>query len=271
MQLPYPVIAKNISYRRGFRNIIANISLVLKKSEFAGLIGGSGSGKTTLLTCLNGFRTPTRGKVVLCGLSSGERKRLRSRIGYVPQEDIVHRTLTVERALFYSAMLRRPGMNAAEAGKKVDETLAALDLADRRRHKIGSLSGGQRKRVNIGVELMHSPSLFFLDEPSAGLDPGLERQLMRHLRNMSRQGRTVLVTTHLMQHIDLFDVLGLIHRGRLVYFGPASEIRSFFGVGEMVELFDRIGNADPDRLFSRFAGSALYRRFLMQRLRESRP
>ena len=106
MLIDYPIVANNITYKAGFKKIIENMSLVLEKNEFVGLIGGSGSGKTTLLTCLNGYRQPDEGSVILNGIPGKEKEKIRHLIGYVPQDDIVHRTLTVERALYYSYLLR---------------------------------------------------------------------------------------------------------------------------------------------------------------------
>ena len=181
MLTTYPIIARNISYHAGFKKIIDKITLVLKKTEFVGMIGGSGSGKTTLLTCLNGYNQPSRGTVFLNGIESGEREKIRHLIGYVPQDDIVHKTLQVERALCFAYRLRSGEDEGNKVDEKVRRVLEVLDLAEHKNKKISSLSGGQRKRVNIALELLHSPELFFLDEPTAGLDPGLERQLMRLL------------------------------------------------------------------------------------------
>jgi ABC-type multidrug transport system ATPase subunit len=270
MLIDYPIVARNITYKAGFKKILENISLVLKKSEFVGLIGGSGSGKTTLLNCLNGYRQPDEGSVVLNGISSNERQKLRHLIGYVPQDDIVHKTLTVESALTYACLLRLGDGEADEKKIKyrIDKILYQLDLREHKHKKIKSLSGGQRKRVSIGVELLHSPALFFLDEPTAGLDPGLERQLMRLLAKLAEENRLIVITTHLMQNVNLFDVLIFIHKGNLVYFGPSSEITAFFKVGDMVELFEKVMPMDPLALRNEFAGSSLSRDFLSPRLRE---
>ena len=265
----YPVRARHLTVRVGWRKtLIADISLAVKQNELMGLIGGSGSGKTTLLTCLNGFRRPSEGSVTLNGVP-GDRADLAFRrlIGYVPQDDVVHRTLTAERALHYAARLRLPPDTPAEKiDFRVGKILYQLDLRNHGGTKIGRLSGGQRKRVNIGVELIHRPRLLFLDEPTAGLDPGLERGMMRLLSEMAKRGRTVVMTTHLMQHAHLFDVLAFIHGGRLAYFGPSDEITDFFGVRDLIELFEATSRADPLALQNRYRGSAHYRRHLEPRL-----
>ena len=269
MLIDYPLVANNITCKAGFKTIIENISLVLAKNEFVGLIGGSGSGKTTLLTCLNGYRQPHEGSVLLNGIPVGEKEKIRHLIGYVPQEDIIHKTLTVERALYYAYQLRLEdaGEDDRKIAYQVDKILYQLDLREHKHKKIRSLSGGQRKRVSIGVELLHSPELFFLDEPTAGLDPGLERQLMRLLATLADKNRLVVVTTHLMQNAALFDVLIFIHRGSMIYFGPGREITGFFQVDDMVDLFEKITPMDPLVLRRRFANSSLRREFLTPRQR----
>lgn len=271
MLADFPLIARGLSCKAGLKTIISDVSLALKKNEFVGLIGGSGSGKSTLLTCLNGFREPGAGEVIINGIPRQQSSRIRHLIGYVPQDDLVHRTLTVERALYYACLLRLDeAMTEDRIEYRVQKTIYRLGLRDHRKKRIRSLSGGQRKRVSIGVELLHSPPLFFLDEPTAGLDPRLERQLMTLLKSLSEQERLVVLTTHLMQNVSLFDVLIFIHGGHLVYFGPSTEITAYFHAADMVEVFDRVIPADPAVLRKRFAGSSLNRDFLEPRMRESR-
>ena len=263
----YPVIAKSISFNAGLKHIIQDVSLVLEKNEFAGMIGGSGSGKTTLLTCLSGIRELSGGRLLLNGISGKEKDKFRSLIGYVPQDDIVHKTLSVERALYYSFLLRvGDDVEREKIDYTVKKVLYHLDLTEHRNKKISSLSGGQRKRVNIGVELLHSPPLFFLDEPTAGLDPGLERQLMKMLAKMARQDRVIVLTTHLMQNVRLFDVLVFVHKGRMIYCGPSEHVTAYFKVDDLVDLFEKISRIDPERLQGAFLRSEVYRTFLAPRL-----
>lgn len=261
--IPQPVVVKKLFYQQNGKTILDDISFVLQKNEFVGLIGGSGSGKTSLIKCLLGLKEASSGRVFMSGLSA-------DKLGYVPQEDIVHPTLTVQSALKYSFLLR-----VKEAGvspeERVETVLRQLDLWDHRFKKISNLSGGQRKRVNIGVELLHSPELFFLDEPTAGLDPSLEYQLMKLMKSLSDENRLVLVTTHVMQHIEWFDILIFIHKGQLVYFGPPGEILRFFGSDNIFELFEKVGASQPGIWKMKFRESPLHEQFIAARLRGVSP
>jgi ABC transport system ATP-binding/permease protein len=266
MLTQFPIVAHEITYSSGFKTILKEVSLAFKRGEFVGFIGGSGSGKTTLMTCLNGYSSPSTGKVFLNGTDSRRKKNIRHLIGYVPQDDIIHKTLKVEHALRYAYRLRSGEDQAEKVDEVVKSVLEIIDLTEHRNKKIASLSGGQRKRVNIALELLHSPSLFFLDEPTAGLDPGLERQLMKFLADLANENRVVVLTTHLMQNILLFDVLVYIHKGYMIYMGPAEEIAPLFRVADIVDLFDKINKADPSMMRDRYLKSSVYKQFLLPRL-----
>ena len=209
------------------QTILQDISLTIGPGCFVAVIGPSGSGKSTLLSVLSGMRVATEGDVLLNGgdLHRGF-ENLKARLGFVPQDDIVHRELTVAESLGYTARLRLPrGTPAAERNKRIADVLATLELTERRDLPIQRLSGGQRKRVSIATELLTEPSLIFLDEPTSGLDPGLEEALMLLLRELSYKGKTIVLVTHTLDHIDLCDSVALVMDGRLAFFGPAAEAR----------------------------------------------
>jgi ABC-type multidrug transport system ATPase subunit len=172
----------------------------------------------------------------------------------VPQDDIVHGSLTVDKALLYSARLR---LTDNTAGPAVEEIVAQLDLAERRKTRIERLSGGQRKRVSIGVELLTKPAVLLLDEPTAGLDPALEEQFMELCRTLARQARTVLMTTHVMQSLDRLDLVVVMCAGRLVYFGPPGQAAGFFGVGHLNDIYRQLTKDAAEGLAARYAASPL--------------
>ncbi len=259
------VSARALSKQAGTTTLLDRLTFTLQPGEFVGLIGPSGAGKTTLLDALNGLRPATSGDVLLNDQSLYEEYGcLKQNIGYVPKEDIIHRDLTINQALTYAARLRLPtDMNADELNHIIDDTLEALDLTHRRDVVIGMLSGGQRKRVSVGVELLSRPGVLFLDEPTSGLDPGTESKLMKLFRRLADQGRTVVCTTHVMENIDLFHkIVILAPGGRLAYFGPPQEARGFFGIDKFCDLYDRMEEQTPEEWKSQFKKSKQYRELI---------
>lgn len=213
-------------------NILQDISLAFKPKEFIVVVGQSGGGKSTLVDAISGYRPATHGKVIVNKTIDvyKEFDAIRSTIGYVPQKDIIHMELTVFQALDYAAQLRMPAdTTAAERLKRVEEVMDDLDLKHRRDTQISRLSGGQQKRVSIGVELLTKPGLFFLDEPTSGLDPGMETELMRLMRRLADQGRTIVMITHATKNVMLADkVVFLARGGYLAWFGPPEEALAYF-------------------------------------------
>ena len=212
-------------------NLLKDIGLSIEPMEFVALVGMSGAGKTTLLNALSGYWPASDGQVMVNGVNLYENYDFfRNDIGYVPQKDIVHAELTPAAALEYVARLRLPpDINPEERYKLVDEALDNLDLTERRDVPISKLSGGQLKRVSIGVELLTKPRLFFLDEPTSGLDPGTEYEMMKLLRRLADQGRTVMLVTHATKNVMLCDkVIFLARGGYLAYFGPPEKGLEYF-------------------------------------------
>ncbi|MCK9485563.1 MAG: ATP-binding cassette domain-containing protein [Dehalococcoidia bacterium] len=213
------------------QTILDDVSLHILPRQFVVLVGLSGAGKSTLLNALAGTQPAGAGEVLVDGVPLYEqRERFRSAIGYVPQRDIVHMDLTPFEALDYAARLRLPaGTSASERHERVEGVLADLGMSARRDVRISQLSGGQIKRVSIGVELISQPQLLFLDEPTSGLDPVTETELMQLLRRLSDQGRTVVVITHATKNVMLADrVIFMVPGGRLAWYGPPAEALGYF-------------------------------------------
>ncbi len=213
------------------QTILDDVSLHILPRQFVVLVGLSGSGKSTLLNALSGTHPADSGEVLVDGVPLyEERERFRSAIGFVPQRDIVHMDLTPFEALDYAARLRLPaGTSEADRHARVDSVLADLGMTERRDVRISRLSGGQIKRVSIGVELISQPQLLFLDEPTSGLDPVTETELMQLLRRLSDQGRTVVVITHATKNVMLADrVIFMVPGGRMAWFGPPADALTYF-------------------------------------------
>jgi ABC transport system ATP-binding/permease protein len=230
--------------------ILNRAGFVAEPGQFIGILGPSGAGKTTLLDALSGLRPAESGKVQFDQTDLYKNLgQLRSLFGYVPQDDIVHSDLTVTEALTFAARLRLPaGTPRTEIVKLVEHTIASLGLADRVNLKIGRLSGGQRKRVSVGVELLSRPPLLFLDEPTSGLDPLAEFRLMELLRRLADTGCTVICTTHVMENVYLMDQIAIISDGRVAFQGPPDEARAKFGVARLSLLYDALQSIDSKNL-----------------------
>jgi ABC-type multidrug transport system ATPase subunit/ABC-type multidrug transport system permease subunit len=229
--------------------LLDHVSFPLGEKCLVAIIGPSGSGKSTLLRALTGLRPADQGTVSYDGRDLyRDYSELRSRIGLVPQDDILHTQLTVRRALIYAAELRFPDDTRQHERKaRVDEVLKELGLDHRRDNKISSLSGGQRKRVSVALELLTKPSLLFLDEPTSGLDPGLDKSVMQMLRGLADDGRTVAVVTHSVANLDICDrLLVMAPGGRIAFFGPPKEALPFLGFDDWADVFQAFDDPSID-------------------------
>ncbi|MEU9187170.1 FHA domain-containing protein [Streptomyces sp. NPDC048484] len=230
-----------VAVDRGRKTLLDRVSFPVGEKCLLAVVGPSGAGKSTLLNALTGQRPADRGTVLYDGRDLyHDYAELRHRIGLVPQDDILHAQLTVRRALTYAAELRFPQDTAkAERRARVDEVIRELGLGQRAGQAIHSLSGGQRKRVSVALELLTKPSLLFLDEPTSGLDPGMDRSVMHMLRGLADDGRTVVVVTHSVLSLDVCDrLLVLAPGGKVAYYGPPDETLAFFGYEQWPEAFE---------------------------------
>ncbi len=212
------------------------------------------------MDAINGRRPATTGQVLVNGEDFYQSYRYYRRvIGYVPQQDIVHATLTVEQAFQFTARLRLPpDTSEVERGRIVDEVIARMGLTERRHTLISHLSGGQLKRVSLGAELIADPGLLFLDEATSGLDAGTEAKMMRLFREVANEGKTVVCITHNVENIGLCDRVVVLARGKLVYYGPPGELPGFFGVSSVSEVYDRIESRPPEEWAQRYRASRFY-------------
>lgn len=250
-----------VSQRAAGQQTLSGISLTVRAGELVAIAGSSGAGKTMLVETLAGLRRPAAGTVEYDGVDCHQNlAAVRTLLGYVPQDDIIHRELSVRRTLRYAARLRLPaGSGPAAVDAAVSRVLGLLGLADRAEIAVGSLSGGERKRVSIGVELLVAPRLFFLDEPTSGLDPATGAGLMRLLRRLADEGTTVVLTTHAAADLDMCDeVVFLARSGCLAFAGPPQQARAHFGTERLEDVYDLMeaGAADdpaasPDAAISR--------------------
>lgn len=226
----------------GTIRLLDDVGLTIQPNEFVGLLGPSGAGKSTLMDALNGMRPASSGFVLINNLDLYRHlDSLKQSIGYVPQEDIIHRELTVYRTLYYVARLRLSrDVSGREVDQIVNEVMDVTGLSERRDVPVGQLSGGQRKRVSIAVELITKPSIIFLDEPTSGLDPATEEKIMKLFRQIAESGRTVILTTHAMENVRLFDKIVVLMRGKLVFYGTPQEALLHVKADSFKDLYDKL-------------------------------
>jgi ABC-2 type transport system ATP-binding protein len=207
------VTVRDLDVRRGGKRVLPGISLAVHRGVVTGLLGPSGSGKTTLMRAIVGVQIVASGEVTVLGQRAGT-PALRRRVAYVTQAPSVYGDLTVEENLEYFA--RVLGAPAA----RIDETIAGIGLEEQTKQVVRTLSGGERSRASLAVALLGDPEVLVLDEPTVGLDPLLRTELWRRFHALAEEGRTVLVSTHVMDEAQRCDELILMREGRIVASGP---------------------------------------------------
>ncbi|WP_069163693.1 FHA domain-containing protein [Nocardia altamirensis] len=238
----------------GNKQLLVDVNMQANRGTLTALIGPSGAGKSTLSRLIAGTTRPSGGVVTFEGRNlHAEYEALRSRIGMVPQDDVLHRQLTVRQALGYAAELRLPPDNSkADRQQVIDGVLRELSLTEHADTRVDRLSGGQRKRASVALELLTGPSLLILDEPTSGLDPALDRQVMVMLRELADAGRVVIVVTHSVAHLDMCDqVLLLAPGGKTAYCGNPAGVGGTLGTSDWAEIFADVA-ANPDQAFAAY-------------------
>ena len=238
----------------GNRTLLERVSFSVNPATLTAVIGPSGSGKSTLLNVIAGGSRPDSGAVLFEAHDvHAEYASMRTRIGMVPQDDVVHRQLTINQALGYATELRMPPDTTKEDRQRVvAQVLEELELTPHADTRIDKLSGGQRKRASVALELLTGPSLLVLDEPTTGLDPALDQLVMKMLRQLADAGRVVVVVTHSLAYLDVCDqVLLLGPGGKTAFCGPPGELAPAMGTTDWADIFTDI-SADPDAAQKRF-------------------
>ncbi len=259
------------------RALLDRVTMSIFPGELVGMLGPSGAGKSTLLMSVLGLLRPTSGGVLVNGRPLQQQyESFRTNVGYVPQDDIVHPQLTVREALWYACKLRLPPMPEADLQESIERTLKQVGLFEQRDLQIGSaeekvLSGGQRRRVNLAVELVTDPSLLILDEPTSGLSWTDAADVVATLRRLADDGRTIVLTIHQpdFQEFEKFDSVAILGRGgKLLFYGPPSpDSYEFFGAAphKPREMFDHVEQMPGEEWRTRFEGSQTFQRFVTQR------
>ena len=249
-------ICKEVQDRnsRGKISLVTHVSFRIGAGNFVAVVGGSGAGKSTMLDCINGMRPATGGKIYYDTNDYYENMNsYKGVIGYVPQKDIMHDDLTVGAALRYTAQLRtRADISPQELKERVQSAIADVRLQGKENLRISALSGGQKKRVSIAMELLSDPKVIFLDEPTSGLSPDLDLEMMELLKDLSRKGRTIVVITHAMENLDKCDRVAFLGRGgRLCYYGESAGAFRWFNRRSYSKIFAALSDEEISEQFAK--------------------
>ncbi len=238
---------KDLKKNYGGFAAVKGITFDIKEGEIFSLLGPNGAGKTTTISMLSTLYTPTAGDASIGGHSiSKEPMAVKQVIGVVPQELALYEDLTArENLIFWGQMY---GLSGKSLNSRVDEVLEQIGLVDKARNRVKTYSGGMKRRVNIGVGLLHKPRLLFMDEPTVGIDPQSRRAILDTVKDLNKQGMTVLYTTHYMEEAaELSNRVGIIDHGELIALGTQDELTK--QVGQTDTLILHIGeNEDTEAL-----------------------
>jgi ABC transport system ATP-binding/permease protein len=242
--------AINVTVRsRRRRPLLDRVTITVGAGEFAVVLGPSGAGKSTLVRALCGRQKIDSGAIYVNRLPLKQfLAAFNANIGYVAQENLLQPELTVAETLREQSLIRLPADSTSpEREVRISEVISLLGLESVLHQRVSRCSGGEAKRVHLGVELLASPSLIVLDEPLAGLDPGLVRRFMQLFRRIGDRGHTLLLTTHTLEQIEFCDRLIFMHRGQVMFSGQPSELEPFFGTRTLADVYERVeqGNLPP--------------------------
>lgn len=251
--MPNILEVHNLAKNYGDFTAVKGISFDIKEGEIFSLLGPNGAGKTTTISMLSTLYTPTSGDATIAGYSiTKDPMAVKQVIGVVPQEIALYEDLTArENLIFWGQMY---GLSGRSLHSRVDEVLEQIGLADKAKNRVKTYSGGMKRRVNIGVGLLHKPRLLFMDEPTVGIDPQSRRAILDTVKDLNKQGMTVLYTTHYMEEAqELSDRVGIIDHGELIALGTQDELTR--QVGQTDTLVLHIGeNEDADALTASLKG-----------------
>ena len=231
------------------KKLLDDVSITIEPGAFVALLGASGAGKSTLSRVLCGSVAPTSGRLFMNGFPASKFGAAFARgIGYVSQQVLLRPELTVWETLTDQSLMRLPGDSTAnERLMRAEEVLELMELKRIRNHRVANLSGGEARRLHVGVELLASPSVLILDEPLAGLDPGLIGKFMQLFRRICDRGHTLILVTHTLEQLELCDRVVFMQRGKVLFCGPPQNLCTHFEAPTLSQVYDQAANREPDQ------------------------
>jgi len=227
---------KNLTKSFGSFQAVQGVDFIVKQGEILSLLGPNGAGKSTTISMLSGLIAPNDGDAFIMGYSvTSQPKSAKEKLGVVPQDIALYPDLSArENLLFWGKMydLRGPDLK-----QRVDEVLEMIGLKERQKDRVGKFSGGMKRRVNIAAALMHKPDVVIMDEPTVGIDPQSRRHILDNVKELNRQGMTVLYTTHYMEEAaELSDHIAIMDQGKIIAFGTHDELIKMVGEQTRIDL-----------------------------------
>ena len=238
---------RNLKKSFGDLQAVADASFKAVSGEVLSLLGPNGAGKSTTISMLSGLLAPTEGDASIMGYSvTKEPEAAKKSLGVVPQDIALYHDLSArENLVFWGKMY---GLRGTALKSRVDEVLEVIGLADRQKDHVGKFSGGMKRRVNIGVALLHKPDVIIMDEPTVGIDPQSRRHILDNVKELNKQGMTVLYTTHYMEEAaELSDHIAIMDMGKIIAYGTHNELIKMIGEQTRIDL---TLNTDGERVLS---------------------
>ncbi|MDF2607029.1 MAG: transporter related protein [Bacillales bacterium] len=231
----------NLEKSYGNKKVISDINLEVKKSEVFGLLGPSGAGKTTLVKCVSGIDTATKGEVYISGEIMPS-FNLMKKMGYMTQSDALYEELSGYENLSFFASIY--GLKGKRKSERINEVAKLVKLQDDLKKTVVNYSGGMKRRLSLAISLLHEPELIILDEPTVGIDPVLRKSIWDELHRLSKLGKTILVTTHVMDEAEKCDRLGMLQNGKLIAVGSPSDLKKSTNSNTLEDVFLKFGGIE---------------------------
>lgn len=232
--MEYLINLTHLQKSYGKQVVLNDINLNVKPKEIVGLIGPSGAGKTTTINTMLGMEKANAGKALVLNTKMPNRKIL-SNIGYMAQSDALYETLTAKENLEFFGKMK--GVSGTDLKEEIEYTADVVELARDLNKRVKNYSGGMKRRLSLAIALLGNPDLLVLDEPTVGIDPSLRRKIWHELKLIREQGRSVLITTHVMDEAELTDRVALLLSGRIIAFNQPKKLEEQYGVENIESVF----------------------------------
>lgn len=227
---------KNLVKRYGDKEVVSGLNFTIEKGEVFGLLGPNGAGKSTSISMISGLLKPTSGEIYIGGINIATNpKAAKRKIGVVPQDIALYPTLSAEENLkFWGKMYNIKGSKLKE---RVEEVLKIANLADKRKERIDSFSGGMKRRINIAAALLHEPDVLIMDEPTVGIDPQSRNHILETVKKLNEEGMTIIYTSHYMEEVEyLCSKIAIVDKGKIIALDEKEALKAYISEGDKIDI-----------------------------------